>query len=50
MFGEDLITITLPASLAPTAPVDLPVIVTVTKAGTFSSRFADTAAVISLIP
>ena len=51
MFGEDLITITLPASLAPSAPTDLPVIVTVTKAnGTFTSRAAATAPLIKLIP
>jgi hypothetical protein len=41
LFGEDLITIILPASLAGAG--DVPVIVTVTKSGTFMSRDAATA-------
>ncbi|MGI9069011.1 MAG: hypothetical protein ACR2HX_21740 [Pyrinomonadaceae bacterium] len=41
MFGFDFITITLPASLAGAGNV--PMIVTVTKSGTFTSRPADTA-------
>jgi hypothetical protein len=41
LFGEDLITITLPASLAGAG--DVPVIVTVTKSGTFMSRGTATA-------
>ncbi|MEP6718729.1 MAG: hypothetical protein ABJB21_06295 [bacterium] len=41
MFGEDLITIILPASLAGAG--DVPVIVTVTKNGTFMSRETTTA-------
>jgi len=49
-YGEDFITVTLPASLAPMAPTDLPVIVTVTKSGTFTSRAAATAPQIQLIP
>jgi uncharacterized protein (TIGR03437 family) len=40
-FGEDLITLTLPASLAGAG--DVPVIVTVTKSGTFMSRGTATA-------
>jgi uncharacterized protein (TIGR03437 family) len=46
-FGNDLITITLPSTLA---PGDYPLIVTVTKSGTFSSRAAATAPQISIIP
>ena len=41
MFGEDLITITLPASLAGAG--DVPVVVTVTRSGTFMSRGTATA-------
>ncbi|MEP6742847.1 MAG: hypothetical protein ABJB61_10150 [bacterium] len=41
MFGEDLITITLPASLAGAG--DVPVVVTLTRSGTFSSRGTATA-------
>ena len=40
-FGQDLITITLPASLAGAG--DVPVIVTFTRGGTFTSRAAATA-------
>jgi uncharacterized protein (TIGR03437 family) len=40
MFGYDFITITLPASLAGAGTV--PIVVTVTKSGTFTSRPADT--------
>lgn len=46
-FGNDLITITLPSTLA---PGDYPLIVTVTKGGTFSSRAAATAPHITIIP
>ncbi|MDQ2937922.1 MAG: hypothetical protein M3R67_10475 [Acidobacteriota bacterium] len=46
-YGNDLITITLPSTLA---PGDYPLIVTVTKGGTFSSRAAATAPQISIIP
>jgi len=51
MFGEDLITITLPSTLAGMAPIDYRVIVTVTKtAGTFTSRPAASAPTITIIP
>jgi uncharacterized protein (TIGR03437 family) len=51
MFGNDLITITLPASLAGMAPIDYKVIVTVTNsAGAFTSRPAATAPQITIIP
>jgi uncharacterized protein (TIGR03437 family) len=46
-FGFDLITITLPSSLAPGT---YPLIVTVTKSGTFQSRAEATAATITIIP
>ncbi len=47
MFGYDIITITLPASLAGSGPV--PVVVTVTKSnGTFTSRSVDTAPKITI--
>jgi len=41
MFGEDLITIALPASLAGSG--DVPVVVTLTRSGTFMSRGTTTA-------
>ncbi len=51
MFGNDLITITLPASLAGTAPIDYKLIVTVTKSGTaFTSRPSATAPQVTIIP
>ena len=51
MFGFDLIDITLPASLAATAPTDYKIIVTVTKTGgPFTSRPADTAPQVTIIP
>ncbi|MDQ2921926.1 MAG: hypothetical protein M3R52_10000, partial [Acidobacteriota bacterium] len=46
MFGYDFITITLPASLAGAGNV--PLVVTVTKSGTFASRPADTAPKITI--
>ncbi len=46
-YGQDLITFALPSTLA---PGDYPVIVTVTKSGTFASRPAATAAHITIIP
>lgn len=46
-FGFDLITFTLPSSLAPGT---YPLIVTVTKSGTFQSRAEATAATITIIP
>ena len=50
-FGFDLITMTLPATLAGMAPIDYKVIVTVTKNGTvFSSRLAASAPTITIIP
>jgi hypothetical protein len=50
-FGEDLILITLPSTLAGTAPIDYKVIVTVTKSGVaFTSRPAATAPTITIIP
>ena len=50
-FGFDLISITLPASLAGTAPVDYKIIVTVTKStSTFTSRPEATAPAITIIP
>jgi hypothetical protein len=51
MFGNDLINITLPASLADIVPVDYKLIVTVTK-GTvsFTSRPSATAAQVTIIP
>ena len=51
MFGYDLISITLPASLAGAAPIDYKIIVTVTKTGgTFTSRPAATAPQVTIIP
>ena len=51
MFGEDLITLTLPASLAGSAPIDYKVIVTVTKGAVVTtSRPAATAPSINIIP
>ncbi len=51
LFGNDLITITLPASLAGTAPIDYKLIVTVTKSGpSFTSRPAATAPQVTIIP
>jgi uncharacterized protein (TIGR03437 family) len=50
-FGFDLISITLPASLAGTTPIDYKVIVTVTKSGpSFTSRPAATAPQVTIIP
>jgi uncharacterized protein (TIGR03437 family) len=49
-FGFDLINVTLPASLAGTAPIDYKLIVTVTKNGTFTSRPAATAPQVTIIP
>jgi WD40-like Beta Propeller Repeat len=50
-FGFDLITITLPASLAGTAPIDYKLIVTVTRSGSsFTSRPAATAPQVTIIP
>jgi uncharacterized protein (TIGR03437 family) len=46
MFGYDVMTITLPASLAGAGTV--PVVVTVIKSGTFTSRAADTAPKITI--
>jgi uncharacterized protein (TIGR03437 family) len=46
MYGLDIITFTLPSTLV---PGDYPIIVTVTKAGTFSSREATTAAKVQII-
>ena len=46
MYGYDIITFTLPATLV---PGDYPIIVTVTKNGTFSSREATTAPKIQII-
>jgi hypothetical protein len=45
-YGQDLITFTLPSTLV---PGDYPIIVTVTKGGTFSSRDAATAPRIEII-
>ncbi|HSS20920.1 MAG TPA: hypothetical protein VLL54_12670 [Pyrinomonadaceae bacterium] len=50
MFGWDLITIELPASLAGMAPIDYKIIVTVTKTTAFTSRAVDTAPTITIIP
>lgn len=51
MFGEDLITMTLPSTLAGMAPIDYRIIVTVTKSGgTFTSRPAASAPTITIIP
>ena len=50
-FGFDLISITLPASLAGTAPIDYKLIVTVTRSGTtFTSRPSATAPKVTIIP
>ncbi|MBC8029298.1 MAG: PD40 domain-containing protein [Pyrinomonadaceae bacterium] len=46
MYGLDIITFTLPSTLV---PGDYPIIVTVTKSGTFSSRAAATAPRIEII-
>ena len=51
MFGTDLITLTLPATLAGMAPIDYKVIVTVTKSSVVTtSRPAATAPTITIIP
>ena len=51
MLGLDVITVTLPATLAGAAPIDYKVIVTVTKAtGTTGSRTVATAPQITIIP
>jgi uncharacterized protein (TIGR03437 family) len=51
MFGFDLISITLPASLAGSAPIDYKLIVTVTKNGpSFTSRPSATAPQVTIIP
>ncbi len=47
MFGFDLITFTLPSTIAPGT---YPLIVTVTKSGTFQSRGEATAATITIVP
>jgi uncharacterized protein (TIGR03437 family) len=50
-FGFDLISITLPASLAGTTPIDYKLIVTVTRSGpSFTSRPAATASQVTIIP
>ena len=50
-FGFDLITITLPASLAGMAPIDYKIVVTVSKTGgPFTSRPEATASTITIIP
>ena len=50
-FGFDLISITLPASLAGAAPIDYKLVVTVTKSGTaFTSRPSATAPQVTIIP
>jgi len=50
MFGQDLINITLPASLAGAAPIDYKLIVTVTRTSVFTSRPAATASQVTIIP
>ena len=51
MFGYDLTTITLPATLAGAAPIDYKLIVTVTKGtSTFGSRPVATASQVTIIP
>jgi uncharacterized protein (TIGR03437 family) len=50
MFGNDLITITLPATLAGAAPIDYNLIVTVTRTSVFTSRPAATASQVTIIP
>jgi hypothetical protein len=51
LFGEDLINITLPATLAGAAPIDYKLIVTVTRAsGNFTSRPVATAPQVTIIP
>lgn len=50
MFGYDLINITLPASVAGTAPIDYKLIVTVTRTAVFTSRPTATASQITIIP
>jgi hypothetical protein len=50
MFGFDFINITLPATLAGSAPIDYKIIVTVTKSGTFTSRPVATAPQVTIIP
>jgi uncharacterized protein (TIGR03437 family) len=51
MFGVDLITIVLPSTLGPvTAPTDFKLVVTVNRSGSFSSRPADTAPTVTLVP
>jgi uncharacterized protein (TIGR03437 family) len=50
-FGFDLISVTLPASLAGTTPIDYKLIVTVTKSSTtFTSRPSATAPQVTIIP
>jgi hypothetical protein len=51
MFGFDLITVTLPATLAGAAPIDYKLIVTVTKGSVVTtSRPAATASQVTIIP
>jgi hypothetical protein len=51
MFGYDLVTFVLPASLAGAAPIDYKVVVTVTKSNVaFTSRPEATAPTITIIP
>ncbi|MEP6820180.1 MAG: hypothetical protein ABJA18_11645 [bacterium] len=50
MFGQDLINITLPASLAGAAPIDYKLIVTVTRTSVFTSRPVATASQVTIIP
>ena len=50
MFGYDLISITLPASLAGAAPIDYKLIVTVTRTSVFTSRPVATASQVTIIP
>jgi hypothetical protein len=50
MFGTDLITLELPSTLAGMAPIDYKIIVTVTRLSVFTSRAADTAPTVTIIP
>ena len=50
MFGYDIVSITLPASLAGAAPIPYKLIVTVTRTSVFTSRPVATASQVTIIP
>ena len=50
MFGYDIVSLTLPASLAGAAPIPYKLIVTVTRTSVFTSRPVATASQVTIIP